>query len=141
MEMTLQLITVVTDLLLSSMYSAPTINFSVTADQVSTLENIKFEGQNKQHYISDQIGSKYREFGTFLLEDHNGAKVQEIQRERHEFYWINYEIFSRWLLGEGRQPVSWVTLIGVLRDIGKSTLADDIEAKLADSATPPGKVV
>ncbi len=141
MEMTLQLIAVITYLQLSLKYSAPTIDFSVTADPGPTLQNVRFEGQKKRLYIPYEIGSKYREFGTFLLEDHNGAKVQEIESECHsDPYWINYEIFRRWLHGEGSQPVTWATLVRVLRDIGKSTLVDDIEAKLANSATPSGIV-
>ena len=41
---------------------------------------------------------------------------------------INMEIFQEWLIGRGKQPVTWATLVEVLRDIELSTLAGDIEA-------------
>ncbi len=89
--------------------------------------------------IYDEMGSKYRECCTFLLNDRDGAKLQAIEgRYQRDASSINHEIFSRWLQGEGRQPVTWATLVGVLQDIGMKSLADDI--KVGDSATPPGKV-
>ena len=41
---------------------------------------------------------------------------------------INIEILKQWLTGRGKQPVTWATLVEVLRDIKLCTLADDIEA-------------
>ena len=41
---------------------------------------------------------------------------------------INMEILEEWLVGRGKQPVTWATLVEVLRDIELSILADDIEA-------------
>ena len=41
---------------------------------------------------------------------------------------INKEILERWLVGTGKKPVTWTTLVEVLRDIELSILADDIEA-------------
>ena len=41
---------------------------------------------------------------------------------------INEEILRQWLSGKGKQPVTWATLVEVLRDIGLSTLAKDISA-------------
>ena len=41
---------------------------------------------------------------------------------------INEEILEKWLVGKGKQPVTWATLVEVLRDIELSVLADDIEA-------------
>ena len=41
---------------------------------------------------------------------------------------INTEILQDWLAGKGKQPVTWATLVGVLRDIELSTLAGQIEA-------------
>ena len=40
----------------------------------------------------------------------------------------NTEILQAWLTGRGKQPLSWATLVEVLRDIELSSLADDIEA-------------
>ena len=41
---------------------------------------------------------------------------------------INTEILQEWLTGRGKKPVTWTTLVEVLRDIELSTLAGDIEA-------------
>ena len=41
---------------------------------------------------------------------------------------INTEILQEWLTGRGKKPVTWTTLVEVLRDIKLSTLAGDIEA-------------
>ena len=41
---------------------------------------------------------------------------------------INMEILEEWVNGRGKQPVSWVTLTEVLRDVELSELASDIEA-------------
>ena len=40
---------------------------------------------------------------------------------------INTEILQEWLTGRGKQPVTWTTLVEVLRDIELSALASDIE--------------
>ena len=40
-------------------------------------------------------------------------------------------ILERWSVdGEGRQPVTWETLVGCLEDIGHSTLASDLRREL-----------
>ena len=41
---------------------------------------------------------------------------------------IDTEILQEWLTGRGKQPVTWTTLVEVLRDIELSTLAGKIEA-------------
>ena len=41
---------------------------------------------------------------------------------------INIEILQEWLNGRSKQPVTWATLVEVLRDIKLATLANDIEA-------------
>ena len=40
---------------------------------------------------------------------------------------INTEILQEWLTGRGKQPVTWATLVEVLREIELTTLASDIE--------------
>ena len=40
---------------------------------------------------------------------------------------INTEILREWATGRGKKPVSWETLTEVLRNIGLSTLASEIE--------------
>ena len=41
---------------------------------------------------------------------------------------INIEVLTQWLTERGKQPVTWATLVEVLRDIEHSTLAGEIKA-------------
>ena len=84
--------------------------------------------------IPVEIATKYKTFGTFLLEDDRGARVDIITcecRERAED--INTKILQEWLNGRGKQPVTWATLIEILHDIELSTLAGDIRASKCPS--------
>ena len=79
--------------------------------------------------IPVEIGVKYFEFGIFLLDDRNGSRVKSIaSRHQNAATQINIEILQEWLEGSGKKPVSWATLVNVLRDIQLSTLADEIAA-------------
>ena len=67
------------------------------------------------------------QFGILLLNDDMGQKVKSIaHKHRSDCEQTNIEILEEWLKGAG-QPVSWRTLISVLRDIQDETLAKDIE--------------
>ena len=77
--------------------------------------------------LAKTIGTKYEAFGILLLEDDTGDRTEAIVREcRERSEDINVRIFRLWLKGEGLQPVSWVTLASVLKDIGLNTLARHI---------------
>jgi len=66
-------------------------------------------------------------FGILLLEDDNGVRILSITREcRDQAEEINIRILQQWLGGRGKLPVSWNTLVAVLRDIELSTLANEI---------------
>ena len=92
-------------------------------------ELMKFCGPHGRCNICEEIGKKYVEFGTLLLEDTTGSIIQAIEWQYHyAAEWINWDILKRWIQGKGKQPVTWETLVGVLRDIQLKTLADDIEA-------------
>ena len=79
--------------------------------------------------IPVQIATNYVQFGTFLLNDRNGSKVKIIACKNHyDAEQINTEILQEWLTGRGKKPVTWTTLVKVLRDIELSTLAGDIKA-------------
>lgn len=99
--------------------------------------------------IIEKVSTKYNKFGVFLLEDETGSKVDTIESHyREDPERINHEIFRRWLSGQGKQPVTWKTLIKVLHDSRLSYIADAIEAtftqplvqstkQLMQSAMPP----
>ena len=81
--------------------------------------------------IPQQIGTIHTKFGVFLLDDETGATVDGIAQEhRGNPDDINTEILKKWLQGRGRQPITWRTLIEVLRDSQLTELADEIERNL-----------
>ena len=66
----------------------------------------------------EQVGVHYLRFGIFLLKDSNGAIVEALEMEhRGNAEQINMAIFQRWLQGRGLKPVTWSTLITVLKNI------------------------
>ena len=81
--------------------------------------------------IAVQIGIHYTKFGIFLLEDHGGAIVSALE---HEHHWnaekINMAILQRWLEGKGAKPVTWSTLVTVIRSIEMNDLADTISSEV-----------
>ena len=77
------------------------------------------------------IGTDYKTFGTFLLDDENGAIISTMEKQRmQDSYEINKDIFYKWIAGSGLQPVTWDTLVKCLRKAKLNTLADDIETVL-----------
>ena len=79
--------------------------------------------------IPVEIATKYVQFGTFLLDDRTGSRVKIMAHKYHcDAEQINTEILQEWLTGRGKQPVTWTTLVEVLRDIELSTVAGEIEA-------------
>ena len=104
--------------------------FPGSVEVPTLIEFIRFPmGSGKVNVnLAQKIGTSYEDFGILLLEDKNGDRTDAIVRELHERAEdINKRIFRLWLKGEGLQPVSWATLVGVLQDIGLNTLARDIE--------------
>ena len=77
--------------------------------------------------IPVKIGTKYVQFGTFLLNEENTrVKIMAFEHSNNAKH-TNTEILKKWLTGRGRQPVTWATLVNVLRDVELFTLAGDIE--------------
>ena len=76
--------------------------------------------------------SNYWDFGLQLLEDDNGDQITAIERELgRSAVDINRQIFRLWVQENGRQPVTWATLVAVLRDIKLMRLAREIETAVA----------
>ena len=87
-----------------------------------------FPGRGGSINIPQEIGSNYYYFGIQLLDDPNGTRVLNMERRhREDAERINTEILQEWATGRGKKPVTWETLIIVLRDIELSTLASEIE--------------
>ena len=88
---------------------------------------ITFLGRVRIINIPLEIGTKYLEFGIFLLNDYSGTTVHGMEVEyRRNAERIITEILWEWIAGRGKKPVSWGTLIEVLRDIELCTLASEI---------------
>lgn len=106
--------------------------FCTTDQQQLTLIRLTcFKTSSGTMNVAEQIGLKYKSLGVHLLEDVTGSITDAIEKEcllnaAH----INMKILQRWIKGQGRKPLSWVTLIDVLRDIQLSELAHEIEHNL-----------
>ena len=81
--------------------------------------------------VLKQIGTHYWELGILLLDDDTGADTQAIIEHHHEDATkINIQIFQKWIQGKGKLPVEWFTLVEVLKDVGLSELAIEMEQTL-----------
>ena len=83
--------------------------------------------------LAIEIGPEYEKFGTLLLEDEMGNKVNSIAKSKHYIpVDITVEILKQWLQGKGRKPVTWQTLVKCSRDTDLNVLADNIEISLSE---------
>ena len=71
------------------------------------------------------VGRKCKEFGMFLLQDHDGSHIEQLYRARG--FKAMYSILRMWLAGTGL-PVTWKFLIQALRHSGNHMLANNIQA-------------
>jgi len=94
-------------------------------------ELLKFRARDRRISIPQQIDTNFYLLGFLLLEDSTGVIVHSIvHKHGGDAEQINIEILRQWLSGRGKKPVSWRTLIEVLRDVGLFCLASDIEEVL-----------
>ena len=91
------------------------------------IELIRFRGRSRRINIPKEIITKY-EFGVLLLKDETGSRIETvIHKHLNDAEQINTEIFKLLFAGEGELPVTWRTLVEVLRDdVELTTLASDI---------------
>ena len=91
-------------------------------------ELIRFPSCEGRINIIEKIGSDNHTFGILLLEDCDGSKIGAIENEMvKNAEKITYRIFTLWLKGKGRHPVTWSTLVSVLYDTGLNQLAETID--------------
>ena len=106
----------------------PYFTFSCTDDKPSLLDLRKFPGKDHKINVMERIGVNYRDFGMFLLQDHDLTKVSAL-----ELTWqraslpICQDIMRDWLQGKGKLPVTYATLLHCLREADLHSLAKDIE--------------
>ena len=79
--------------------------------------------------IPERIGPIYYIiFGTLLLQDDTGSLMNSIQKQYSgNIEYIIVQILRMWLQGKGVQPVTWGSLIRVVRQCQSNILAADIE--------------
>ena len=81
--------------------------------------------------VMSRVGSERDELGYILLNDSDGAIVDQIIDDfHHKSEKIVKEILKRWIRGKGKHPVTWETLIDALRTIGLTELASCMEESL-----------
>ena len=109
-------------------YSYP-YNIDDKADRPTLIECVRFRGRERRINIPQEIGTKYHNFGLFLLEDDTGAWIHSLaHKHMKDAEQINMEVLRHWITGRGKHPVTWRTLTQVLHDIELRTLAGEIEA-------------
>jgi len=100
-----------------------------TGDIPNMIELVRFREKAKRINIPQEIGTNYYQFGILLLEDETGTRIRSFEcKYRGDSEQISTEILEQWINGKGKQPVTWGTLVEVLRDVELTTLAGDIEA-------------
>ena len=76
--------------------------------------------------IIERIGTNSRKFGIVLLNDIYRAITDAII-DPSSATDKTQAVIAKWLNSGGREPVTWATFIAVLKEIGLSELAGDIE--------------
>ncbi len=95
---------------------------------LAELISLRGDGDSKFNVARD-VGARYFQLCVFLLKDDHGNIAAALEKEHSKNGEdINREVLRRWLNGEGLLPVSWATLIGVLKDMEQDTLAKKIES-------------
>ena len=101
----------------------------VQIDRPTLIECVRFRGRERRFNISQEIGTNCITFGTLLLEETNGERVNTIaHKHMYDSEQTTMEILEEWIAGRGKHPVTWNTLVEVLHDIELSALAREIEA-------------
>jgi hypothetical protein len=79
--------------------------------------------------LMKKIGDEYMMFGLLLLEDELGEQISAIESEFNgNAEKINRRVLQLWIQGKGKKPVTWATLVAILREIELVELASDIAA-------------
>ena len=79
-------------------------------------ELLDFQGKDRKINLPQEIGSNVLEL---LLQN---SAITEVECTGE-----GPQLFQKWLEGEGKQPVTWGTLIQVLEDAGVLKLAHEIQ--------------
>ena len=116
-----------------SLSSIVTASAPVSLDSKPTLPdllNLKTSSGSSVNIVH-QIGTHYSTLGPLLLNDNTGAVTSAITNQyQNNAVAINQDILSQWVQGQGKLPVTWSTLLGVLDDVGLSELTQMVRKYL-----------
>lgn len=85
--------------------------------------------------ILEKVGEEFIRFGTHLLLDEEGTTMATIKSDcLGRAADIKMEIIRRWRRGQGKSPISWATLIDVLKICKFNALAIEVEEALIHNA-------
>ena len=95
------------------------------------IKAVVYGKKQKTLNIIQRTSTHYINLAMFLLNDENCdiVHILEIQYQ-HDPERIVREVFKKWLSGTGKKPVTWKTLVDVLRDIQLNSLAYEIDTAL-----------
>ena len=114
----------------SSIITASTVSSLASKPTLPVLLKFKTSSGSTVNIV-EQIGTHYSTLGPLLLNDDTGALISAITNQHHHnAVAINQEILTQWLQGRGKLPVTWCTLVDVLRDVGLSELTEMIQKDL-----------
>ena len=82
--------------------------------------------QQKIHVIKS-LATNWRSVGILLDFDADGTELDIIEKDHSSSVARCQAMFQHWLKGNGLEPCSWRTLIGVLEDCDQEDLAKDIQ--------------
>ena len=87
------------------------------------------DGEKRTINIIQRTGTSFEKLGMFLLEDDNGDIIDSLKEAcHHDPIQITTAVYKKWISGTGRKPVTWQTLVDVLREIDLNRVADDIDS-------------
>ena len=80
--------------------------------------------------LTEQVGDKFKTFGTLLLKDESGAIMSGLEHTYNgRVVDITHAVFTKWITS-GCTPVTWENLLTTLRSSGLAKLAVLIESGL-----------
>ena len=88
------------------------------------------EGNGKIVKLIRAVASKWERLATRLYFEVND--ISRIKRDRQECEDACREVCCEWLLGEGRKPVTWATLLTALEEAELSEVAKDLKVIISD---------
>ena len=89
------------------------------------------DGENKRLNIVERTASHYAKLAMHLLCDVNCDTIASLEKQfQRDPEIIATTVYKKWISGTGKKPISWRTLIDVLREIRLISLAEEIENAL-----------